>query len=487
MAPESPPRAHRPPRRSDAPRRAAFDTLRAVAASDAYANLVLPPLLAERGIRGRDAAFATELAYGTLRLRGRYDALLARTSTRPLDQVDPALLDVLRLGTHQILGMRVPSHAALAQTVALAREEAGQGPAGFVNAVLRAVSRRDLGAWLADLRTGPDPLATEYSHPPWVVRALRESLAGNGRDPDELTDLLAADNATPEVTLVARPGLCSTQDLAAEIAAARLPAARPGRWSPLALRMARGDPASLPSIRRAAAGVQDEGSQLVGLAVARAALAVPPRRDRSARWLDLCAGPGGKAALLGAVLATRADDGTLVANEVAAHRVALVRRAVRRLSDVEVRHGDGRRAGDDEPERYDLVLVDAPCTGLGALRRRPESRWRRSPGDIARLAPLQRELLTAAIRATAPGGVIAYVTCSPHLAETHAVADDARRTHPDLEVLDAVTAVRSVAGAPVPHLGDGPYVQLWPHLHGTDAMFLALLRVPADHRAASAT
>ncbi len=471
------------PRRGDPARTAALDVLRAVRTSDSYANLVLPPLLAERGIRGRDAAFATELAYGTLRLQGRYDAVIALTSHRPPAELDPVVLDVLRLGVHQLLGMRVPAHAAVSETVALARQVAGAGPAQLVNAVLRAVGRRDLEEWLGDLRSGPDPLAAEFSHPSWVVRALREALVGNGRPVGELADLLAADNVAPEVTLVARPGLSDVATLRADVAAARLPVAGDARWTTTALRLSGGDPAALAAVRSGRAGVQDEGSQLVALAAAGAVGHVPAlARADAPRWLDLCAGPGGKAALLAALLAeVSGGRGLLVANEVAPHRADLVRRAVRALrGGVEVRVGDGRDVGAAEPGRYDLVLVDAPCTGLGALRRRPEARWRRRPDDLARLAPLQRDLLAAAIRATAPGGVVAYVTCSPHLAETHAVVQDALKRPGGVEVLDAVAAVQAVAIRPVPDLGPGPFVQLWPHRHGTDAMFLALLRVPRD-------
>lgn len=480
---------HRPsrPRTTDTARRAAFDVLRAVDASDSYANLVLPPLLAERGLHGRDAAFATELTYGTLRLRGRYDAIVALTSRRPPQELDAPVLDVLRLGLHQLLGMRVPPHAAVSETVALARRVCGAGPAQLVNAVLRAAAEHDLDAWLARLREGPEPLAAEHSHPAWVVRALRESLAGNGRPVSELPALLEADNVAPEVTLVARPGLSDVASLRREVGHARLALAGEGRWTTTALRLANGDPGSLAAVRSARAGVQDEGSQLVALAAAGAvgAFPVPPAPlPATGPWFDLCAGPGGKAALLAAVLAAAtAGEGRLVANELAPHRTELVRRSLRALpaagptgGGVEVRTGDGRTIGAQELGTYALTLLDAPCTGLGALRRRPESRWRRSPGDVGRLAALQRDLLAAALAATAPGGVVAYVTCSPHLAETHLVVDDAARAG-GVEVLDAVAAVQAVARAVVPELGPGPYVQLWPHLHGTDAMFLALLRV----------
>lgn len=457
-------------RTGDAARLAAFDVLREVRESDAYANLVLPPLLRQRGIRGRDAGFATELAYGTLRLQGRYDAVVEIAARRPVTAIDPPVLDALRLGVHQLLGMRVPAHAAVSMTVGLVRGRIGAGPAQFANAVLRQVSAAPLEVWLERVAeaAGADPLdraAVVHSHPGWVTRALRQALVADARDASELEALLAADNAAPAVTLVARPGLADRSDV---LEAA--PSATPGRWTPTAVVLAGGDPADVPGVREGRAGVQDEGSQLVALALA----AVDVAGD-DARWLDLCAGPGGKSALLGAVAAGR--GATLVATEVQPHRAGLVRAAVAALPDgvVEVRCADGRTVGAEEPGAYDRVLVDAPCTGLGALRRRPEARWRRAPADVGPLTELQRGLLGSALDAVRPGGVVAYVTCSPHVAETQLVVKDVLRRRDDVEQLDAREAVRAVVGGPI-ELGPGPWVQLWPHVHGTDAMHLALLR-----------
>ncbi|MFE4464208.1 RsmB/NOP family class I SAM-dependent RNA methyltransferase [Oerskovia sp. NPDC056781] len=482
---------------ADPSRNVAFDVLQEVATSDAYANLVLPPLLRSRGIRGRDAAFATELAYGTLRLRGRYDAIIAQCVDRPLDQVDPNVLDLLRLGAHQLLGMRVAQHAAVSETVGLARARAGAGSAQFVNAVLRKISRSTLEEWLEAITLdAPDDvtrLATTQSHPVWIARAMREALVGTGRSADDLAELLEADNTAPRVTLVARPGLVSRERLAGEVEhdVRGDATTTPGRWTPTALVLSGSDPAAIPAVRYGAAGVQDEGSQLVTLAFAATpTLPVPsaggaggaahPRSDGAAnpdeRWLDLCAGPGGKAALLASLAGEQ--GARVVANEVAPHRARLVEQALAAVpaDAVErVQVGDGRQVGVEEPGAYDRVLVDAPCTGLGALRRRPESRWRRTPGDIATLTTLQRELLGSALDAVRPGGVVGYVTCSPHLAETQLVVKDVLAGRDDVEVLDAAAAVRQVAGDDIP-LADRTDVQLWPHVHGTDAMHLTLLR-----------
>ncbi|WP_250545493.1 RsmB/NOP family class I SAM-dependent RNA methyltransferase [Paenarthrobacter sp. DKR-5] len=458
-------------RRADPARLVAFEVLRAVSAEDAYANLVLPARIRHHRLDKRDAGFATELAYGALRGQGTYDAILARCVDRPLEKLDPAVLDALRIGAHQLLAMRVPAHAALDETVGLARAVIGAGPGSLINAVLRKVSSKDLDTWLAELTEGETDAtrkdALRYSHPEWIVRALRQSLVGHGRSAGEIEDLLEADNAAPVVNLVALPGLGSLNE-------ALQAGARPGPLAEDSALFSGGDVGRLESVRKGTTRVQDVGSQLV----ARAVAAAPVASDHPAgeRWLDLCAGPGGKAALLGALAA--GSGATLLANEPAEHRAKLVRSALAAVPEQtwQVRVGDGRDVGKEQPESFDRVLVDVPCTGLGALRRRPESRWRRQPADLAALGPLQRELLASALDAVKPGGVVGYVTCSPHPAETDAVVQDILRKRPDVELLDAGAALDEVSLSGGLNAGHERTAQLWPHVHQTDAMFLALLR-----------
>ncbi|MBF9068751.1 RsmB/NOP family class I SAM-dependent RNA methyltransferase [Streptacidiphilus fuscans] len=459
----------------DPARRLAFDALRAVDERDAYANLVLPALLrkAEQDVNftRRDAAFATELVYGTLRMRGSYDAIIAACVDRPLSRIDPPVLDVISLGAHQLLATRIPTHAAVSATVDLARTVLTDGPAKFVNAVLRKISQHDLDTWLEQVAPPYEDDAEEHlgvlhSHPRWVVSALWDALGvwqpdSAGRTAME--QLLAADNDRPAVTLVARPGRSTVTELREALDE---DATEPGRWSPYAVRLAEGgDPADLKAVRENRAGVQDEGSQLVA-----SALAAAPLEGGSDRvWLDGCAGPGGKAALLAALAAER--GAALVASEAQPHRARLVARALEgNPGPYAVITADGTRPAW-QPASFDRVLVDVPCSGLGALRRRPESRWRRRPSDVANFNPLQRALLRSAIDATRPGGVVGYATCSPHLAETRVVVNDVLKGRDDVEWIDARPLMPGV-----PDLGDGPDVQLWPHLHGTDAMYLALLR-----------
>ena len=448
--------AEQPKHIKDPARTVALETLRAVRERDAYANLVLPAFLREYSVQGRDAALATELGYGASRSLGVLDAVIAECAGREIADIDGPLLDVLRLGTYQLLRTRVEPHAAVHTAVELARAESGAGRAGFVNAVLRRVTERSPQDWVARLAP-PDPigrLAFEYAHPEWIAQAFADAL---GPDAGELRDLLAADDARPVVHLVARPGDITAEELAL------VTGGEEGRWSPYAVYLEGGDPGSLEPVREGMAAVQDEGSQLVALALTRASLHGPD----TGRWLDLCAGPGGKTALLGALAGI--DGYRVDAVEPAAHRAELVRSATRDMP-VEVHIVDGRDSG--LPAGYDRILVDAPCTGLGALRRRPEARWRRTPGDVADLVALQRELVTAAWDLLRPGGVLVYSTCSPHLPETVAVvADTVRRT--GAEQLDTRELLPGVTG-----LGAGPAVQLWPHRHGTDAMFVAALRKP---------
>ena len=455
------PRSGRPP--ADPARQAAYEAIAAVHRDDAYANLILAEILRGMRLHGRDAAFATELTYGTLRALGTLDLIVATAAARDVARIDPPARDALRLGAYQLLYTRVPAHAAVSQTVDLVRSVA-PGAAGFANAVMRAIAETPLDGWLTRLAPAyaDDPvahLAVVHNHPQWIVRAFAEALGG---DLDETARALIEDNRPAAVHLCARPGRADAVELADEVGGT------PGAFSPYAVYLRGGSPGELAAIADGRAHVQDEGSQLVA-----AALVAAPLDGADMRWLDLCAGPGGKAGLLGSIAAQRGAFVTAV--EVADHRARLIEEATEGLP-VTVLPMDGRTVGRDPdlPEDwFDRVLVDAPCTGLGALRRRPEARWRRQPGDLPPLTRLQRELLVAALRAVRPGGVVAYVTCSPHLVETRVTVSEAvRRGGVDVDFVDA----RELLPPGMPGLGDGPSVQLWPQRHGTDAMYLAVLR-----------
>ena len=442
-------------------RRIALDVIIAVRESDAYANLLLPVRIGRAKLSEADAGLATELTYGTLRMQGYYDRIIAMAAGRDIAAIDAAILDVLRLACHQLLSMRVAQHAAVDESVQLAKTVGSNSAVGFVNAVLRTITRTDAETWrervLGAAGSGEEALALEYSHPLWVTRAFRQVLVAEGREA-ELEELLAADNVAPRVSIAALPGQATAAELDAHAA----------EYSPVGAVLDGGDPLKLPAIREGRARVQDEGSQLAALALSRARPMVAGER-----WLDLCAGPGGKAALL----AAEADAGgaTLVANELIPARAELVRKALAVFDSVpEVWELDGTTIGATYPAFFDRILLDAPCTGLGALRRRPEARWRKQPSDVAGLGVLQAKLLASALGALKPGGILAYVTCSPHAAETKSIVASVLRRTDDVERVDTPAVLQSIVKRPL-DLPEAAHAQLWPHRHGTDAMFIQLL------------
>lgn len=478
MARNTRPQRSRSTRGADASRLLAARVLIDVEEAGAFANLALPRALRDeqtsnRSFTFRDSAFASELVYGTIRQQGFIDFALAKHCSSPLNTLDVPVLVALRLGTYQLLFMRVADHAAISESVEVARALCGEGPARFVNAVLRSVQREGregVEERIREIGVEQSRLAVEYSHPGWIVEAFDQALASRGIDHDELPQALAANNIAPQVTLVARPGLITPSALAQEAEDVLGVGTRQGLVSEYAVLIDQGDPGALPSVRSGVAAVQDEGSQL-----AAALLAEAPLEGPDTHWLDLCAGPGGKSALLAALGSARGV--TLVANEVNPRRARLVERSVQALDNVEVTTEDGRDFHSED--EFDRVLVDAPCLGLGSLRRRPESRWRHSDSDLEDLEGLQASLLRAGIRLTRPGGVVAWVTCSPHNRETLDQVSRALEQFP-LELLDAAEIAQRLAVEDLRLGGGGEIasktVQLWPHRHGTDAMFVALLR-----------
>lgn len=461
-----------------AARLVAYDVLRDVDERDAYANLALPSRIREAGLDGRDAALATELVAGTLRGQGRYDRIIELASGRELARIDARTLRVLRLGAHQLLSMRTASHAAVNESVELQRRVANSAASGFVNGVLRAIGRASNDEWNTRItetaRNADEALAATSSHPAWLLRALRAALQAEGRI-DELPDLLAADNVAPRVSLAVLPGAGIDTETATALGADR--GVTETGPSPIGLELEGGNPAQVIEALELPAGfarVQDQGSQLAALALTRARPIRPGEQ-----WLDLCAGPGGKTAVLGAEAALA--GARVRANEVSEHRAELVRNAAVAHADVvDIVTQDGREDHAFGGLQFDRILVDAPCSGLGALRRRPEARWRKQPSDLPELTALQAQLLDAAADHLAQGGLLAYVTCSPHLAETRVVLDGVLKRHPELREIDAKSVLQAVARDPLDLAGTQLSAQLWPHRHGTDAMFIALLERSSD-------
>ena len=433
----------------DASRLLAFDLLTEVNRNEGYSNLLLPQALNASKLEERDRALVTELLYGTIRMQGKHDWVLSQISDRPWDEVDPGIIDICRLGVHQIHEMRIPDHAAVAATVEVARKRIGESKASFVNALLRSVTRRSIDDWFEPLQHVKDPverLSIQYSHPEWIVSAYFDLL----KNWDDVEAALTINNQAALPTLVSWPGISTQQDLINFGGAPTEFSSFGAHW--------KGNPGSLDLIKDRKIGVQDEGSQLVADVFAKAA--------KGQRWLDLCAGPGGKAALLSSIARQRGI--TFTANEFSAPRAELVKQVVR---GDRVLVGDGREI-DTIGETFDAILIDAPCTGLGALRRRPEVRWRRTLQDLRALTQLQRELVESAINTLSPGGILGYATCSPHLAETSIQVSDIKKHHPELTQID----VAEYLPANLSEANREGAMSLWTHKHGTDAMYLAIFQ-----------
>lgn len=420
----------------------AAEVLIDVVVGDKYSNLILPKTLAKSGLSDRDRSLATELVYGTIRLKKRHDARIAHVSERSLSDIDSKLLVILEMGVHQLYEMRIPDHAAVTETVDIAKKICGQGSGAFTNAILRQLVRN------TDIQLTNDE---HSSHPEWIVSSYRDAL----RDEKQTQALLEANNAPVSPTLVAWPGKSSLKELV-DAGAQRIVGTR------FAAQYA-GNPATLPAIKERRAGVQDYGSQLVTELFAAT-------QNSHLRWLDMCAGPGGKSALLSALLPKNAND--FVANEISLPRAELVRHVIHHgiVNTADARSMSG--------ETYDRILLDAPCSGIGALRRRPELRWRRSLQDVKNLVILQRELFDSAVRNIAPGGLIGYVTCSPHIHETRQQVRHFLKTYPDISLMSLEPYMAAIE-APERYrdalLEDGT-LQLWTHRHETDSMFMALFQ-----------
>lgn len=483
------------------PRTIAYDVLERVDTQDGYANLLLPPVLSSYELSIPDKAFITDVVYGTLRWRLFLDRVIEVAHKKPLKTINGKLVNVVRIGAYQWLFMNGAPHACVSETVNLARKRVGKQTTGFVNALMHKIVRYDHHQWevnltsriqksdsdsgdAADSNVRIQRLSVRFSHPEWIVRELEKSWNAAGYETPDIRDtrlspveaMLAADNTAPEVTLCVRPQLADKQALIRQLDE-RGAAVTEGKISPYALRMRGMNPQAIDQVRTGHVGVEDEGSQLVALALACVPLSTGNEHEQ---WLDMCAGPGGKTALLAAVAQSKGHK--LSANEPHEHRRELVAdnlKAINSETIGEITGIDGREFGKMKPEAFDRILVDAPCSGLGALRRRPEARWRKTSSDIADLVTIQRGLLISALDAVKPGGVVAYVTCSPVLAETRDIVDGVLSVRNDVQRIDVPGVVHSInANVVVPknESGEPRDMQLFEHIHDTDQMYIALLR-----------
>jgi 16S rRNA (cytosine967-C5)-methyltransferase len=434
----------------------AFEVLLRIERTNSYANLLLSPALVKSGLNTRDRAFCTELVYGTIKMQGALDWVLQERSNIPLAKLDPPVHILLRLGAYQILFTRVPIAAACFETVKQAKRFSHSGGARYVNAVLRRLAREGNQIKFPDIKEKPMlHLATKYSHPQWLVKKWLQQLGL-----EETIEICRANNLVPTLCLRTNCTLTTRPQLALLLKEKGFTPVL-SQMMPEALHIEGAGPViKLPGFDAGLFTVQDESSMIVAHALA------PKSGDRV---LDACAGPGGKATHLAEFMN---DKGLILAADIYPHKLTLVQKSAARLhlSCITTKEIDARRLPLNLKGRFDKVLIDAPCSGTGVLRRRPDLRWKKTAAGLASLAKLQLELLMGASEALMDGGTLLYSTCSLEPEENIEVAAAFLKLRPQFRVLDLRPRLQGLIQEPT--LREG-FLQLYPHKHNTDGFFLA--------------
>lgn len=438
-------------------RETAYELTRRVDSGGGYLSLLLRYNLEKSGLGARDRALVAELTYGVQRYRNRLDHIIASFSRRPLDELDPDLLDLLRLGVYQISEMRVPAHAAVNESVDLAKKRLHPGAASYANAVLRAASVGiDDVIWPGEDEIGAY-LETVCSYPRWLVDYVISSMGE-----EAAKAFFAAGNAFPRLTLRVNSTRLDARALLAEIAA------RGGKGQPssllaeAAVNVTISREGLIDVLDRGYCVVQDQSSMLVAHAVDPA---------RGGFFVDACAAPGGKATHLAEL---GGPESRVVAVDRNPSRLEALRGVVGRLGlvNVEVRGGDATRLSEYVPGPADAVLVDAPCSGLGTLQRRPELKWRRGSSDLADLARAQSELLDGCAPTVRRGGTLVYSVCTFTREETTDVIRDFLAANREYRLDPLAPHLPAGLAAEV---GSGGCLQVMPHLHHMEGMFISRL------------
>jgi 16S rRNA (cytosine967-C5)-methyltransferase len=436
----------------------ALEILQRVEKTDAYANLLLDAWLRKRRLAAADRALATELTYGVLRWQGKLDYLLGRVLDRPILVLDPPVRHILRLGTYQLCCLdRIPDFAAVDEAVELTRWAGVARSAGYVNAVLRAIVRGREEPPPVPARDPHDYWSSLGSHPRWLVERWIARLGA-----EEAGRLMAANNEAPPLGVVVNQLKAGIQEARGVLPDAGVEV-QPGRFvaGAFSLRGA-GAPEALQGFREGWLIPMDEAGALPVLAL---------RLGEGLRALDACAGGGSKSALMAGAVGWKGEIVALDQSPRAIRRLEAARRRLG-LEMVKPQLQDARAAGAMWPRGFARVLLDAPCTGLGTIRRRPEIKWRRRAEDLPRAARLQAELLEGVAAAVAEDGLLVYSTCSLEPEETDGVVEEFLRTHPEFRREDPAAAVASRADL----VGADGFLRAWPHRHGTDGFFVACLR-----------
>lgn len=442
----------------DKARATALQVLQAVEENGAYANVALAQALRGAELSDQDRRFVTELVYGAVKAGGTLDWILRRYASRPLSKIQPLIRQILRLGLYQLFYLdKVPASAACNTSVDLAKHYGHKGAAGFVNAVLRtAVREPERAAFPSGRGHGTEELALKSQHPQWLVKRWVKQFGF-----EEARRLCGFNNEQPLLCLRTNTLRVTREQLLAELKAGGAEA-EASAWTPEGVILrSHGALDKLAPLQEGRAQVQDESSMLV------AHVAAPQPGEFI---LDCCSAPGGKTTHMAALMQ---DQGRIVAGDIYEHKLARIEENVQRLgiSIVETQLLDAREAGRKFSGQADRVLVDAPCSGLGVLRRKPDARWHKRPEELRLLPQLQMDILRSAAEAVRPGGVLVYSTCTIEPEENQAVVEAFLQESPEF-CLEQTGSFLPKAGKHKQEM----LVQLLPHVDGTDGFFIARMR-----------
>ena len=437
----------------------AYGVLLRVEKTRSYANLLLAQVLKQSPLDQRDKGLATELVYGTLRAQGTIDWALQERSKTKLQKLDAPVRIILRLGAYQLLFTRVPTAIACFETVELAKRYCHVGSVRYVNAVLRRLAKDKDQLRYPDPQTEPvNYIAVKHSHPRWLVERWLKRFGFKDTEA-----LCTANNLAPPLCLRTNNTLTSKEQLMDDLSKGGYEAIS-GRFMPEAIYLTGGgEVRQVPGFINGLFSVQDESSMFV----ARALTPCP-----NEHILDVCAGPGGKTTHLAEIMA---GQGQITAVDVHRHKLDLIEKSAERLKLKGIRfwEGDARHLPTEYAQSFQRVLVDAPCSGTGVLRRRADLRWHKTPTELAQLPKLQLDILIGAASAVRSDGILVYSTCSLEPEENGKVIDAFLASRNDFILDDLTDVLKPYIKEPTLKQG---WLQLYPHKHGTDGFFLARLK-----------
>ncbi len=444
----------------DFPRETALKILYEINEKGAYSNLALNKQLEAGGLGETDRGFVTELVYGTVKWRLTIDWIICQFSSIKLKKISPWILNILRAGTYQLLYMdRIPESAACNESAKLAKKYGHQASTGFVNAVLRNIARNRDNLKKPDKTGEPVKyLSIAYSHPEWMVERFL-LLFG----PEFTESLLESNNNAPEFTIRVNTLKTSREKLAEALAQEGMEVAH-GRFSRDALIIKK--PSSISRLAAFQDGlfqVQDESSMLV-------ARILDPKPGEFV--LDACSAPGGKATHIAQLMENR---GTVLARDIHEHKIKLIEQSVARLGIeiIKTEIHDTSMPDAATENKADRVLLDAPCTGLGIIRRKPDIKWRKESSDTAEITGLQRKMIAAAARSVKPGGVLVYSTCTILPEENGDLVKGFLQENPEFEMDDLAAATPEALRG---HIEEKGMLQLYTNRDGADGFFISKLR-----------